>query len=608
MKREAATSPLGVDGNATLSEEEFTSTSDQLSEQKTDWSGLRSLFKPIQGKIVLAVLLAILSTVLQFSAAVAIAQIARQHAQHDHVPSDYLWRWLIIGAIGLVAGFLLQMNVTGYCHRLEATFRGDLRKRVTKQLNRVPLSWFDRHPSGEIKKMTRDDVAAIHTVLAHGPVDITVGLMLPIAGIAYLLFYDWRYALGLLLFFVVVGIIGSSLMGQNMKESTDNYLAAQARMSHSLVEMTEGITAVKNFGAGQASFKRFEKSLAYLTEWTQRWMFSSGRSQSFVMSMLTPAGMLLPIFSIGWALVHWAHLDPEILLPFLLVGVGLPSSLGNLISLFRFLGTGVEAAARLDAFLSIPPLPQAEHPTPIPDGPLGIEIEDVTFGYREENQVLHGITASFPAGTVTAIVGPSGSGKTTLTRLIARYADVQDGSIKVGGVDVRNATESDLLAHLAIVEQDVSITRDTVANNIALGHPDASPKEIEQAARGAIIHDRITRLPDGYQTVLGDGTAHLSGGEKQRLTLARVFLRKAPIVLLDEATAYADPHSEREIQQALSHLAVDRTVIVVAHRLSSVVGVDNILVLDHGRIVQQGTHEELLTQGGLYSQLWEAQQ
>lgn len=591
-----------------ISDAEFDRTLAQLEGQKPQWSGLRNLFRPIAGKIGLAVAVSIVSAVLQLSAAVAVAQIALRHAADGVVDSDYVWRWLTIGAVGLILGFLLQLGTTKYCHRLEAWYRGELRQKVARQLRRVPLSWFDSHPSGEIKKMTRDDVAAIHTIVAHGPVDITIGLTLPLASMVYLFFYDWRYALGLLAFLVVVGVASSLMMGQNIKESTNRYLTAQARVAHSLIEMTEGITAVKNFGAGRASFESFEKNLAYLTEWTRRWMLNTGRSQSFLMSMLTPAGMLIPIFGIGWLLVAVGGMDPELLLPFLLVGIGLPASLVNVVALTRFLGTGVEAAERLDSFFAIEPLPQAQAPIALPSGPIGAELVNVTFGYHPDHPVIQGVSAQFPPGTVTAIVGPSGSGKTTLTRLIARYADVWAGSVRVGGVDVREAAEEDVLSHLAVVEQDVSIIRDTVANNIALGRPEASREEIEEAARGAFIHDRIMRLPHGYDTVLGEGDAHLSGGEKQRITLARVFVRKAPLVLLDEATAYADPHSEREIQQALSRLAQDRTVIVVAHRLSSVVGVDNIIVLDGGRVVQQGTHEELVGSEGLYRHLWEAQQ
>ena len=264
------------------------------------------------------------------------------------------------------------------------------------------------------------------------------------------------------------------------------------------------------------------------------------------------------------------------LLPFLLVGIGLPSGLVNLVTLVNQVTLGAEAAGRLGALLSEPVLAEPAHPQPIhrdEGGGVGIDLEHVCFRYtardgqEELPLAVDDVSLRMEPGTVTAVVGPSGSGKSTLVRLIARFWDVESGTVRVGGTDVREASSSDLLSHLGLVLQEGGTLADTVRANIALGRPGATDAEVEAAARAARIHERVLALPHGYDTVLGSEGAHLSGGERQRLALARVFLADAPVLLLDEATAQADAHCEREIQQALARLASGRTVLVIAHRL-----------------------------------------
>lgn len=570
----------------------------------TDWPALGRLLAPVKGRMIVAALISLVAVAVRLVPAVAVAEIA---LHRQELTPGFLYGWLAAGAVGLVLGQLMHGGVLVRCHEMEADFRRDLRIELASRLARVPLGWYTSRNSGTVKKVLREDVAAVHSIVAHLPADGTAAVGLPVLGLALLFHYDWRFALGILLWVVLIGMLTSALSPGNMKESTEKYMSAQAGMSQALVELVRGITVVKNYGGSGRVFDRYERALQHFITWTGNWMRANGRSQSVALALFNPAGMILPTVLLGWALIGWFDAYPGLLVPFLVIGLMLPVGPANLMPLMRFLVLGAEAAGRLAEVLDTEPLEVPEDPTPIPDGPLGVSFRDVTFGYDPEHPVLRGLDAEFPAGTVTALVGPSGSGKTTVTRLAARFHDVDSGSVRLGGVDLREADDADVLAHLAIVEQDVTLIHGIAAENIALGRPGADRAEIEAAARAARIHDRIMALPRGYDTVLGGDEAHLSGGERQRVALARAFLRDAPVLLLDEATAWADPHSEREIQEALAELAAGRTVIVVAHRLATVVGADRILVLDDGQVVEEGRHEELAEAGGLYATLWEAQ-
>lgn len=585
-----------------------------VSETATDQrqsAALQDLFNivsPIRTQLIVVATITVVASMLRFAPSVAIAQLAIQYSDVGTIEPSYVVRWLVAAGAGLIVGHFLIMWGVGYCHKLEAKFRYQLRRRVAHKLSEVPLGWYDTHSSGSLKRLVRDDIAAVHTIIAHAPVDVVTAIALPIISLAYLFFYNWLYALGIVLFIVLLMAGGLVVMSISAKGINAEYLSAQSRMSHLLVELTDGIATVKNFGGTNLLMNRFDSALRQLASITTRWMNGTGRSQSVIAAFLNPVGMLLPVTGLGWLIITYTSAEPVILVPFLMVGLGLPMGLLNSVVLIRFIGTGLEALNRINDLLAVEPLSRAKHPKAIPAGDLTVEMRDVSVSYVPGHPVLKDINLHFAPGTVTAIVGPSGSGKTTLTRLIARYIDVDSGAVLIGGVDVRELAERELLAQLAIVDQDVALMRDTVAANISLGNPDAAIEEVIDAARSAQIHQRIQRLPEGYDAVVGAATTQLSGGEQQRLTLARALLRDSPIVLLDEATAYVDPHSEREIQQALSALTRNRTVIVIAHRLASIVGVDNIVVLDRGRVVEQGTHQELMALGGVYQELWEAQQ
>ena len=360
----------------------------------------------------------------------------------------------------------------------------------------------------------------------------------------------------------------------------------------------------KAFGTGRA-FDRFVDAVNSLVNANIRWMRALGRPMNFMMSALAPGTLVIVISAMGLVLLDREWIDVGDLVAFLAVGVGLPVSFTKLSRMSYPLAAAQDATVRILGLLDQQPLPVSTEPTTPRDA--SVEFEAVTFGYEPEQPVVRDVSLRLEPGTVTALVGPSGSGKSTLASLVARFFDTDEGRVLVGGVDVRDIDPGVLLSQLSIVFQDVVLIRGTIADNIRLAVPDASDADVEAAARAASIHDEIASLPNGYETVIGgiDG-ANLSHGQRQRITIARAILSDAPIVLLDEATAHADPDSEAHVGRALSELLAGRTVLGVAHRLHTIVGADQIAVLDAGRLVASGTHSELIDAGGLYADLWGA--
>ena len=577
---------------------------------------LGQVLAPVRGKIALTALAGLVASGFSLLPAVAITALAEGAVTHP-LTARAAWLWLGAVVVGLTLGHVIAMSSTGWAHDVESAFRTELRVRIARHLARLPLGWHTNESSGRTKVLITEDTTAIHSLIAHFGTDLGAAAGGMVLGFAYLFTRSWQLALVLLAWMVLLLVLTATAMAASQGTVNADYLEGMKKVGSSTVEMVDGIATVKAFGLAGSVFRRFDEALDQYTDAAYRYMKGPGRPMALLGALISPAGMLVPVLIAGVWLAGQGVLRPVDLLPFLLVGIGLPSGLVNLVTLVNQVTLGAEAAGRLGALLSEPVLAEPAHPQPIhrdEGGGVGIDLEHVCFRYtardgqEELPLAVDDVSLRMEPGTVTAVVGPSGSGKSTLVRLIARFWDVESGTVRVGGTDVREASSSDLLSHLGLVLQEGGTLADTVRANIALGRPGATDAEVEAAARAARIHERVLALPHGYDTVLGSEGAHLSGGERQRLALARVFLADAPVLLLDEATAQADAHSEREIQQALARLAAGRTVMVIAHRLSTVVDADQILVMDHGRLVERGTHTELLAQGGLYSRMWEAQQ
>ncbi len=563
------------------------------------------LIRPIKKEVIITVLLAGFGAL-----ALLIAPVALTISIHNYLigQTDSFFIWVVIAGVGLVLKQILHIFSLGYAHIVEAKFRYRLRKDFSDKLSRLPLGFFSETSSGAVRKFISQDTIKIHTIVAHGFSEFSAGVALPLGCIVIMLIVEWRTALMILLAIVLIFVIAMlwiSLTSKGIEEINSRYERAQREMSHSVIEMVDGIKEIKNFGIAGSLFKRFDDALQRFSTVSFEWLNTSSRAYSFVMAAIQPTVMLFLSLAICLFAIHMQWLAPEYSILFMLLAISLPSSLMTLMQLGNFIREGRLA---IDNLLSLYARPdQVYRSDSLAFKPGDIVFKDVNFSYDGDNAVLKNINCTIKQGELTALVGPSGSGKTTMARLIARFWDVGSGALSIAGSDIRALSETAILSNIALVFQDVALMNASIADNIALARQDASREEIIAAAKAAQIHDRISQLPNGYDSVYGSQNVVLSGGERQRITIARAFLADAPIVLLDEATAQADAESEVAIQRAISSLCKGKTVVMIAHRLSSIVAADKIIVLDGGEIIQSGRHEQLVKTDGAYRAMWLAQ-
>ena len=474
-------------------------------------------------------------------------------------------------------------------HVADLALRDRLRRDIVQRISRAPLAWFTESTSGRIRKAVQDDTTTVHTVIAHGPVEQLNAVVTPLALLVCAFWIDWRLAL-LTLVPVVLYVLTYSVSMRGMKEKTVEMDRKLAAVSSTMVEFVSGIGVVKAFGrvgrAHAAYLNASDEFSAFYRAWAMPLVTITCLSFSWV-----SIPVLLLVNLGGGALLMAAGIVtlPQVLAT-TLIALVLPGALITIASISWSYQMAGAAALRLCEVLDTPVLPATDKPRR-PEG-ARVEIDRVSFSYGD-TLAVDDVTLTLEPGTVTALLGPSGSGKSTLATLIARFADPGSGTVRIGGMDLRDMDEETLYSTVSFVLQDAQLLGATVRENIALGRPDADLDQVRDAARVARVDEEIMALPNGYDTVLGRDTA-LSGGQEQRIAIARAVLLDAPVLLLDEATAMADPESEAEIQEALSALVRDRTVLVIAHRPAAVRGADRIAVMDRGRVVAAGTHSELL--------------
>lgn len=476
-----------------------------------------------------------------------------------------------------------------------------IRLKMISKLSKMPMGTLLETPSGQMKDTIVDRVEGLETTLAHLVPEMTANILIPLCLLVYLFVLDWRMALLTLVVFPF-GMCFVAIMSKTYPAKYKESVRINKHMNDTVVEYVNGIEVIKAFNQSSSSYKKYEDAVVDNASFYYNWM----KSCQWPMSAYTAIcpSTLLTVLPIGCIFYMNGTLTSETFVTIMIISMSIIGPIlaaSNFVDSIAAMGTVVGVISDiLDGTELVRPKESA--------GLNGtdISLKNVTFRYNDEKEVLKGVNLEIPAGTVTALVGPSGSGKSTISKLIAGFWDVGGGEITIGGKNIKELSQSDIANAIAYVAQDNYLFDDTVRNNIRMGRSDATDQEVEEVAKAAGCDEFIRKLEKGYDTVVGTAGGHLSGGERQRIAIARAMLRNAPIVILDEATAYTDPENEALIQEAVSKLVRGKTLIVIAHRLSTIIDSDNIVVVKDGKIHAQGTHAELLEKSELYSQMWKA--
>lgn len=581
-----------------------------MAEQKTS-KPTKRLFEYAENYKYLTIASWVLATVSAFIALVPfyyiwrlIKEVIRVSPDFDRAQNLSAYGWCAVGSA--VFAMLIYMGGLICSHLAAFHVQATMRSRLMRHIMSLPLGSMDEDGSGKVRKIINESSAATETYLAHQLPDKCVATATPIGLVVLLLVFDWR--LGLLsLIPVVLGFaIMSTMMGANMKKKMEEYQNALEEMSSEAVEYVRGIPVVKTFGQSVFSFKRFRDSIKKYEKWT----IAYTKDLRVPMMGLTTA--INSVFAILIAATFWlggvksGSADGTFLLNLMFYIIITPIITVTMTKMM-YAGENVmiveDALNRIDGLLEKKPLPQSVNPAKPQDA--SISFKNVSYRYDgASDDAIHNISLDIKSGEHIAFVGPSGGGKSTLAKLIARFADVNSGFIEIGGVNVKNIKASDLMNTVSFVFQDSKLLKMSIFDNVRMGNKNAMREEVIEALHNAQCDDIIEKLPGGIDTVIGSKGTYLSGGETQRIAIARAMLKNAPILILDEATAFADPDNEAKVQAAFSKLSEGKTVIMIAHRLSSVTEVDRIYVLKNGQICQSGTHENLLLQDGLYAHMW----
>ncbi|MEO2217160.1 ABC transporter ATP-binding protein [Chromobacterium vaccinii] len=556
---------------------------------------------PIRGRLLAAALLAGLGAALTLAPLASIAHIARLALEPGGAARyDALWQTASLSLICLFAGMGLMLAGDAAAHLADNRITGQLRLAIARRLARVPLGWFSSRASGEVKQAMQDDVGTLHSLTAHYYTTRGRCIGAVSASILYLFAMDWRMAIASLLPFPLFFLFFAKAHRASAA-NMQTFGAGMGRINRAVVEFVNGIPVVKSFGGQSQARGSYREAIdafaAAFTDFTRPLVSAMANANAII----APVSVLGAALAFGAGFVALGWMQPVEILPFALVAPGLSAPLLMLSYLAHDLQPATGAAERVQALLQTPVLEApAGHAAP---ADAEIRVEGLSYSYAADAPVLSDVSFTLKPGTVTAVVGPSGAGKSTLARLLLRFFDPDAGRITLGGVDLRHMASSQLYRRVGFVLQEVRLIHASVSDNIALGRPGASQAEIEDAARMANIHERILELPRGYDSVVGED-AQFSGGELQRVSIARAVLLDPPVLVLDEATAAADAENEVKVQQALSAFARGRTLLVIAHRLDTVMGADQILVVADGKIVERGRHPELLARGGRYARMW----
>ena len=586
-----------------------------MKKTKTGIFRLLEIAQERKGFLILSCTLAVISAACMLTPYISVyfvlAELLKNAADLSLADGALMIRWGITALLGMLTGFIFLYFSFLASHIAAFRILYSLRVRLADHLGRLHLGYLTRTSTGAVKKTLEQNVKKIEAFIAHQIPDMFDVLATTIIMFTAMLFLQpWMAVICLASIIAGFSIQASMWYGKKADRLMTQYHDSLERINASGIQYVRGMPAVKVFGQTVRSFRKFYNDMTAYRDMAIRWTdeFQNG----FLLFKTILASFLTFILPVGVLLLsrepHNMALGLTVLF-FIVMAPGAAAPLYKLLYLSSSIRDISEGVKRIDAVFSETPVQEpavSRHPSA-----FDVEFDQVSFSYALKDastraRALSNVSFLAKAGTVTALVGPSGSGKSTAANLIPRFWDVDEGAIRIGGCDIRDINTEDLMNTVAFVFQDTFLFYDTLYDNIRIGQPTASRKEIYAAARAAQCHDFIERLPRGYDTLIGEGGVYLSGGEEQRVSVARAILKDAPILVLDEATAFADPENEHKMHLALKELIRHKTVIVIAHRLSSIRNADHIIVLNEGRVAEHGQHDELLARNGLYNKMWEA--
>lgn len=552
-----------------------------------------------------AMLLSALSALAGMLPYILIWLIVRELLEHGEITSSgnvvtYAW-W----AAGMaVASIVLYFAALMSSHLAAFRVESNLRKEAMRQIVRMPLGFFDINTSGRIRKIIDDNAGVTHSFLAHQLPDLAATFLVPLVAAILIFVFDWILGLACIVPVIIAMLVMGFMMNAEGRQFMKSYMTSLEEMNTEAVEYVRGIPVVKVFQQTIYSFKNFHRCIMNYN----KMVFGYTRMWEKPMSLYTVIinGFVFFLAPLAILLIGYSGNYASVLLNFFLFVLITPvfsQSIMKSMYLNQALGQASEAIGRLENLVAYEHLTVVEHPQPVKE--FSIQFEKVTFSYPGANQkAVDDVSFTIPQGNTVALVGASGGGKTTIARLVPRFWEATEGKVLIGGINVREIAPEELMKYISFVFQNTKLFKTSLLENIKYGNPDATMEEVERAVDMAQCREIINKLPLGLNTKIGTEGTYLSGGEQQRIVLARAILKNAPIIVLDEATAFADPENEHLIQQALKELTKGKTVLMIAHRLSSITDADNILVIDKGKIAEQGTHANLLGKQGIYYHMW----
>lgn len=554
--------------------------------------------RPDKGKMILSLALACIGEALGMVPYIVVGLLAAGLVESTLTLSMAAWL-CVAAAFGQVAKFFFTWRSSMMSHGIAFKALRTMREMMAEKMARVPMGTIVDTPTGTFKNRFIDNVNQLEDAIAHFMPELPSNVFAPVLAMAIVFAVDWRMGLAGIAT-IPLGILFYLGMMRGYKEKMARYIASEQAMNATLVEYVNGIQVIKAFGRSASSYGSFSRAVAEYHDSTLAWFRQSWVWMALVKAVV-PCTLLVSL-----PLGVWLLSTGQLGLPSFMVCISIP--LGFVGGVLKF-AQAASQISRMDAclnviwdFLGLPELTRPQERVELSGD--SFSFENVSFSYHEGEEVLHDVSFQTKPGSITAIVGPSGSGKSTVAKLMAGFWDASGGAIRYGGHDVRDIPFGQLMEHVAYVAQDTFLFDRTIADNIRMGRQDATDAEVEEAARAAGAYEFIERLPQGFDTPAGEAGARLSGGERQRITIARAMLKDADVVILDEATAYADPENEALVERAISELVAGKTLVTIAHRLSTITGADQIIVMDAGRIIAQGRHGDLLASCPLYARMW----